>query len=286
MKKRLLIAALISASPFLLASEDSYYPKEIRAIIENSTQQDQLLKDTLFKVLNSAHKVEQNGTDQLVEDCPENNHNVCYEQKSLGYDKARVYLFGQIHLLNDESGTYLEDVYCNKKLRNGDFAGQLVVGPLIIPSNQFINCEHTWPQSRFSKKFAKGFQKADLHHLYPTNSRANNERGNGPFGETNAKGLNGCPASAKGASTTAGNGINYFQPPIEHRGNVARALFYFSVRYQMPIDRVQEGFLRQWHHDDPVDEQELDRNNQIEDLQWNRNPFIDFPQLVNSIKDF
>ena len=41
-----------------------------------------------------------------------------------------------------------------------------------------MNTEHTWPQS----KGATGAAKSDLHHLFPTDSKANSIRGNHPFG--------------------------------------------------------------------------------------------------------
>lgn len=285
MKKILLVCAAFCASTALFASQYSYYPSSFRSVFEQSTQKNQDLKDSLFLVLSSFHQAEQSGVDQLVENCPESLTRTCYQQKSLGYDQARVYLFGQLHLRQDQKGTYLEDVYCNRRLRDGDHNGNVQVGSMLIPANQYINCEHTWPQSRFSNKFPKNLQKADLHHLYPTDPNANSERGNIPFGENNGRGLTNCPVSSKGHLGT-GSGTSYFNPPAEHRGNVARALFYFSVRYKIPIDSIQEKFLRQWHRDDPVDGHEEERNDQIEVLQWNRNPFIDFPHLVDAIDNF
>ena len=79
---------------------------------------------------------------------------------------------------------------------------------------------------------------------------------------------------------------NYFEPPQRHKGNVARALFYFSVRYRLAISATQEAHLRAWHRKDPVDESEKNRNDLVQEIQGNRNPFIDFPHLVDSIDDF
>ena len=39
--------------------------------------------------------------------------------------------------------------------------------------------------------------------------------------------------------------------------------------------------LIQWHYDDPVDDFEINRNEIIFQYQENRNPFIDYPNLVN-----
>ena len=36
----------------------------------------------------------------------------------------------------------------------------------------------------------------------------------------------------------------HFEPPAEHKGNVARAIFYFSVRYKMKVTPTQEAFLK------------------------------------------
>ena len=43
------------------------------------------------------------------------------------------------------------------------------------------------------------------------------------------------------------------------------------------------SYLIQWHFEDPVDAFEIHRNNIIFDFQNNRNPFIDYPHLVELI---
>ncbi|MDA9793407.1 endonuclease [Bacteriovoracaceae bacterium] len=194
------------------------------------------------------------------------------------YTTARKYLFGAIHLKQDERGHYVEDVYCAKTIRNN-------VGEMRIPDHNVINCEHTWPQSRFSSAAPKSIQKSDLHHLYPTDSRANSSRGNSKFGElANPESLSNCGISSKG--DIAGNGARGFEPPKEHKGNVARALFYFSIRYKIEIVDYEEMYLRQWNYEDPVDDAEMKRNNIVESVQGNRNPFIDDPSLMEMISDF
>ena len=44
--------------------------------------------------------------------------------------------------------------------------------------------------------------------------------------------------------------------------------------------------MRAWNKDDPVNIDDLARNDQIYALQNNRNPFVDFPELIDSISDF
>jgi endonuclease I len=41
-----------------------------------------------------------------------------------------------------------------------------------------------------------------------------------------------------------------------------------------------------WHKEDPIDQNEIDRNKLIFSLQNNTNPFIDNPELVDQIADF
>lgn len=63
-------------------------------------------------------------------------------------------------------------------------------------------------------------------------------------------------------------------------------MLYFAVRYGAPIDEHQETYLRLWHNEDPVDDEERSRNREIEKYQNNANPFIDNPELVDQIVDF
>jgi len=63
-------------------------------------------------------------------------------------------------------------------------------------------------------------------------------------------------------------------------------MFYFSVRYRISIAAGQEIIFRNWNILDPVDENELLRNDIIQKHQGNRNPFIDNELLVEEIQHF
>jgi Endonuclease I/Secretion system C-terminal sorting domain len=78
-------------------------------------------------------------------------------------------------------------------------------------------------------------------------------------------------------------------------GDVARAVFYMATRYNglevvngNPLNNP-DGFigdlatLLTWNMADPSDDFEMNRNNYIYTWQQNRNPFIDYPDLVNYI---
>src|SRR5690606_18193538 len=117
--------------------------------------------------------------DVILEACPLNlkPSQTCFKRQTLGYEEARRYIFGDERFgylrINSQGEYVVYDVYCRK-----DFPGQ----PGVIPNSNHVNTEHTWPQSKFLQA-PKGFMKTDIHHLYPTDSKANSIRGNHPFGE-------------------------------------------------------------------------------------------------------
>lgn len=197
------------------------------------------------------------------------------------YRRSKKYIMQQIDLEKDSEGFFVKDVYCRMTYRHR-------VGPDSIPSANQVNIEHTWPRSRMSKKGTKSFrtQEADLFNLYPTNSQSNSSRSSHYFADiTDGK----APAKKCNASKIGKNrhtGRTGFEPPAEHKGNVARTIFYMAVRYNFQIRSSEEKFLRQWHLIDPVDSEELKRNSEIESIQGNRNPFIDEPELVDLIENF
>lgn len=77
------------------------------------------------------------------------------------------------------------------------------------------------------------------------------------------------------------------------KGDVARGVLYLAVRYNglevvngFPSVVGQLGDLTtilDWHRNDPPDDFEMNRNNIIYNWQFNRNPFIDQPDLVEYI---
>jgi deoxyribonuclease I len=75
--------------------------------------------------------------------------------------------------------------------------------------------------------------------------------------------------------------------PLAHvRGDLARAYFYTSIQYRIPIPEELENDLRTWHYQDPPDAWEEKRNSLIETVQGNRNPFIDHPELAERVQNF
>lgn len=149
---------------------------------------------------------------------------------------------------------------------------------IVIPSPKVMNIEHTWPQSLG----ANGEAKSDLHHIFISDSPTNSIRSSLPFCDVmTVKWTNGESKRGRGKF-----GEHCFEPPQNHKGNVARAMFYFAIRYQKEIDSQQEFYFRLWHKIDPVDENESNRNAEIEKFQGNSNPFVTHPEYTDTISDF
>jgi deoxyribonuclease I len=258
--KSLLVLVLFTSSAF--AEEiPAYYGADFAQQYQANKLKNKDLLDALFKVVSNGHK-------------------------PVGYETAKDIMFGKIDLQQLPTGEYaVKDVYCERSFTNADF-GNNSIGPMTAPNTgNILNTEHTWPQSKFTSRFPKGTQKADLHHLYPTDSEMNNRRSSFEFGDVVAPKLElKCPIGKLGKSSTGSSLV--FEAPANHRGNVARAIFYFATRYQVGISPTQEAALRLWNSEDPIDQAERDRNTAIQAEQGNRNPFIDMPSLVEHISSF
>ena len=139
--------------------------------------------------------------------------------------------------------------------------------------SQGFNTEHTFPQSFFNQNLP---MRSDLFHLFPTLATANSERGNFPFGVVSQ-------ASWQMGGSKRGN--NLFEPRDIHKGTVARAMMYFVLRYEdyQGFFAPQESMLRLWHKDFPPTAINQRRNEDISSVQGNRNPFIDYPQMIDRI---
>ncbi len=181
---------------------------------------------------------------------------------TLDYRKAREHIFSTI----DNRDGWVEGVYTGARVQTSR-----------IPDPNVMNCEHSWPRSRLS-----GAATSDLHHLFPADAFANKTRSNIYFGDVVKT------VWEKGGSKLGDNirKKRAFEVRPEQRGNTARAMFYVATIYDYEIPFWEEEPLRQWHIQDPVDDLERKRNDAIEKIQGNRNPFVDHPEYVERIKDF
>ncbi len=149
-------------------------------------------------------------------------------------------------------------------------------------AGDFVNAEHVWPQSFFRSALP---MVADLHQLGSTLSVPNGKRGDLRYAEV----------SDPVYTTSSGSrlGRDGFEPADAAKGDVARAMLYFVVRY---YDRdIRHGMdyasfwtkniplLLRWNRQDPPDDAERRRNDLIASYQGNRNPFVDDPALADRI---
>ena len=186
-----------------------------------------------------------------------------YQQQS--YNVARDNMYGSIDNVNG-------DVTCVYTARVATFNDRPGAN-----ANSF-NCEHTFPQGFFNQGLP---MRSDIHHLFPTDVSSNSQRGNYEFGV-----VTGNPSWSVGGSKKGSNGSQtVFEPRDDHKGAVARALFYFVIRYQDYANHVQgqEATLRNWFDQYQPTAWDIQRNNDIYALQNNRNPFVDYPQLLKRI---
>lgn len=162
-------------------------------------------------------------------------------------------------------------------------------------SVQYWNREHLWPQS-FG--VSSGSPRTDLFALVPANKAVNADRSNKYFDVSNpADGLFDEPSHFFAPDTSSDR--DSFEPPDSRKGFVARAMFYMDTRY-LELELVntppepapntsstrmaQLDVLLGWNRQFAPSTQEKDLNEAIFlNYQFNRNPFIDFPEFVDAI---
>lgn len=188
-------------------------------------------------------------------------------KQTLSYDGAREMMFQKVDsFTNDQGARVVKSVYSPEFFDVG-------IG---IPRNG-VNTEHTWPQTFLKKSGHFDEARADIYHLFPSEVQINGTRGSLPFREC------GLDNATEGAVCPHGTG---FEPPEQHKGVAARAMFYIAVMYGLSIDKEQEKTLREWSASHPVLKAEQQRAEKIKAVQGNRNPFIEHPEWVDLVQDF
>lgn len=150
-----------------------------------------------------------------------------------------------------------------------------------------INCEHSYPRSKGADE---GNPKSDMHHLFPTRAAVNSARSNAPFLEIeDSKTEKWYYKTFEMSAKPSQNEDLYselrgwsFEPREDHKGNTARAVFYFFTMYESQAMAADPSFfnimrptLCLWHIDDPVDSLEWERTHLIAQFQGDRpNPFV------------
>ncbi len=180
------------------------------------------------------------------------------------------------------------------------------------------NREHTVPQSLFNSAspqvgdrhhlFLTDGKVNAVRSNYAFGETNNTTTWNGVTNGSSALGQLG------NASYAYSSSVKVFEPDDQYKGDIARAIMYMAVRYatsnecrayssgsgnEYPVtawssnemfsgslstnyglsDAAVQTFLK-WHREDKVSAKEIARNTGVEKLQHNRNPFVDYPILV------
>ncbi len=159
-----------------------------------------------------------------------------------------------------------------------------------------INTEHSWPQSRGA---GESPAMSDVHHLFPSDEEANSRRLNHPLGVVTGTIYWTSPAQPGSPGDVSRLGLNavrdtVFEPRASRKGDVARALLYFYVRYKLDPTpsftlanfNLEEATLIAWAKADEPSVYERDRHEIAVRVQKNRNPFVDRPDFIDLIGDF
>ena len=161
-------------------------------------------------------------------------------------------------------------------------------------TSQSWNREHVWPKSHgdFGTSMTK-VAGTDLHALRPVDNTINSARSDKDFG--NAE-------TSHWECTECESSTDFWEPANITKGDAARAVFYMDLRYngygnEPDLTLVNgstepsegDGYLGElcviynWHFEDPVTYTEIERNNDIYQIQGNRNPFVDNPNFIENI---
>ena len=157
-----------------------------------------------------------------------------------------------------------------------------------------MHIEHSFPKSWWGGYENYAFK--DLHHIFPADATTNIYKNNLPLGIVNNPIYNN--GKSKIGTSTLYNG-NCFEPDDEYKGDFARAYFYVATIYHNMYKQWNSpmldnnsypmwndwaiNLLLSWHKLDPVSDKEIKRQEAVYNIQHNRNPFIDIPELIDYI---
>ena len=184
------------------------------------------------------------------------------------YSNATSYTF-----LNEQCGRYREEGQC-------------------------YNREHSFQKDWFDEAVP---MYSDLFHIYPTDGKVNGMRSNYPYGETEIPTYYSENSFSRLGPCTFPDGYDgiVFEPSDLYKGDLARSYFYMVTCYEDVVSGWESpmtehnsypalsdwavDLLLKWSREDPVSTKEKERNEAVYRLQFNRNPFIDYPGLEEYI---
>lgn len=216
-------------------------------------------------------------------------NNIVSDGHFLSYGAGEGFTWeGFYHTDRNSLDSTVMDRYSNIVRKQGDYNG--VSG---------MHIEHSFPKSWWGGYVNNAYK--DLNHLYPSDGLTNSTKNDLPLGEVELPASlldNDVSKIGKNVFETTYTG-NCFEPADEYKGDFARSYFYiatvyeeFSTLWQSPMMDNNTypvwkpwalDLLLKWHREDPVSDLERARVEEVYNIQGNRNPFIDYPDLVEYI---
>ncbi|MFZ4614042.1 MAG: endonuclease, partial [Bacteroidia bacterium] len=183
-----------------------------------------------------------------------------------------------------------------RRLINCVYSGQATVynEPFDYTAYDFSR-EHSYPHSWMPTFDASSPEKPeynDQHNLYPARqSNVNATRSNYPLGKV----VTPEQSFLDGKIGTDSTGRRVYEPRDVHKGRAARAMMYMAVCYNgisgnnwkflNPISGTipygqDQYILKRWNDQFPPSDYDRARNDFLDSLQQNRNPFVDHPEYA------
>ncbi len=194
------------------------------------------------------------------------------EQQAIpDYETARPLFWDQVYA---DGGTTL---YCGRTF--GSRRGQGINIEHVFPMSWVaysLKCGQRWQCRKKSERFNR--IEADMHNLYPADSKINEARSSFRFGYIRGekRAFGPCDFEIDESRRLA-------EPRPGARGKIARAMLYMHDEYGLYLRPELGRLLLKWHFRYPPDEEERHRNRTIEALQGTRNKYIDDPGLARRL---
>ena len=165
-----------------------------------------------------------------------------------------------------------------------------------------MDIEHCLPKSWWGGTYKNADTAViyrDLFNLNPSDKQANSNKSNYAPGHVKKGDKFDNGSFRMDSKNKSQYGYICFEPAPEYRGDFARTYFYMATTYEdadwtsypdyinsdtyLMFSTTIQQVLLDWHREDPVSDKEICRADQITSIQHNRNPFIDYPELVEYI---
>lgn len=215
-------------------------------------------------------------------------HKIIKNAKVLSYGSGDHHTWWGFYVTDVTDDGYCIDRYSPRNTwRKYGNRGSSIVG---------MNIEHSFAQSWWGKTDCN--LTKDLFNIMPCESKINSSKSNYGMGVvTKMTKTNGATKVGSGA-----NGLDLWEPADEWKGDFARGYMYIVTAYEDYANKwTSEGtkslynntyptlkewaykLYIQWAKADKPDAVEVKRNNDVYKIQGNRNPYVDFPNLMEYV---